>query len=145
MTKKYEVGYGKPPKSGQFKKGQSGNPKGRRKGTKNTGAMVKKIMDQKITITVNGRNRSVSVKEAAVQKLAVTALKGTPRERIDAFKALHYYAPDLLKGEEASQNITVTYVLPDGKTMEDYDDKDREECLDTRKVENDDEPDSEPK
>lgn len=27
----YEVGYGKPPKSGQFKKGQSGNPKGRKK------------------------------------------------------------------------------------------------------------------
>ena len=25
----YEVGYGRPPKSGQFKKGQSGNPKGR--------------------------------------------------------------------------------------------------------------------
>lgn len=27
----YEVGYGKPPKSGQFKKGKSGNPKGRPK------------------------------------------------------------------------------------------------------------------
>jgi hypothetical protein len=26
----YEVGYGKPPKGTQFKKGQSGNPKGRR-------------------------------------------------------------------------------------------------------------------
>ena len=27
--KDYDVGYGKPPKSGQFKPGQSGNPKGR--------------------------------------------------------------------------------------------------------------------
>ena len=25
----YEIGYGKPPKSGQFKRGESGNPKGR--------------------------------------------------------------------------------------------------------------------
>ena len=33
--KDYEVGYGKPPKSGQFKPGQSGNPKGRPKGAKN--------------------------------------------------------------------------------------------------------------
>lgn len=27
----YKVGYKKPPKSGQFKKGQSGNPRGRKK------------------------------------------------------------------------------------------------------------------
>ena len=35
MSDDYEVGYGKPPKDKQFKKGQSGNPKGRTKGTKN--------------------------------------------------------------------------------------------------------------
>jgi hypothetical protein len=29
----YKVGYGKPPKSGQFKRGKSGNPKGRPKGS----------------------------------------------------------------------------------------------------------------
>lgn len=142
MSKKYEVGYGKPPKSGQFKKGRSGNPKGRRKGTKNTGAMVKKIMDQKVAMRVNGRNRSVSVKEAAFQKLAVTALNGTARERIDALKALHHYAPDLLKGDEVCHDIRVEYVLPDGKTMEYYDDKNRERCFDTRKVDNDKKDDS---
>lgn len=36
MDKEYEIGYGKPPKEYQFKKGQSGNKKGRPKNSKNT-------------------------------------------------------------------------------------------------------------
>ena len=32
--KDYEVGFGKPPKSKQFRKGKSGNPKGRPKGAR---------------------------------------------------------------------------------------------------------------
>jgi len=28
----YKIGYGKPPKSSQFKRGKSGNPKGRPRG-----------------------------------------------------------------------------------------------------------------
>lgn len=31
MAEEYKTGFGKPPKSGQWKKGQSGNPKGRPK------------------------------------------------------------------------------------------------------------------
>ena len=31
----YEVGYGKPPKDSRFKLGQSGNPNGRPKGSRN--------------------------------------------------------------------------------------------------------------
>lgn len=33
--KQYKVGYGNPSKSTQFKPGQSGNPKGRTKGSRN--------------------------------------------------------------------------------------------------------------
>ena len=34
LGSKYEVGYGKPPKRTQWKPGQSGNPKGKKKGLK---------------------------------------------------------------------------------------------------------------
>lgn len=35
VPKQYKVGYGNPSKSTQFKPGQSGNPKGRTKGSRN--------------------------------------------------------------------------------------------------------------
>lgn len=36
----YEVGYGKPPSDKQFKKGQSGNPMGRPKGSRNKKPLI---------------------------------------------------------------------------------------------------------
>ena len=39
------VGYGKPPKRNQFKKGQSGNPKGRRKESGIRSAVEKVLVD----------------------------------------------------------------------------------------------------
>src|SRR4051812_9130537 len=42
--KKYEVGYGRPPVTGRFKKGQSGNPSGRRRYTE-TGSQGQNIAD----------------------------------------------------------------------------------------------------
>ena len=40
LSKPNEVGYRKPPKAGQFRKCESGNKKGRRKGTKKSSELV---------------------------------------------------------------------------------------------------------
>ena len=83
----YEVGYGKPPKSGQFKKGQSGNPKGRPKGAKNKApASLKKMYDlvlkeayREVTVQDKEGPRSLSIFEAALRSLGVKAAQGNVR------------------------------------------------------------------
>lgn len=116
----YEVGYGKPPSNTQFKKGQSGNPKGRRKGGKNMHTIMKDVLEQTVTIKEDGQTRRVKYSEAFVRQLAANALKGSTREQILLLKAIRDYAPELLKEAELPHLITVQYVLPDGRTEEYY-------------------------
>ncbi len=74
-----DVGYGRPPKKGMFKKGQSGNPKGRPKGVKNFQTELRSVLRSKVTVTVAGKPKSVSVVEAALMRLREKALKGDQR------------------------------------------------------------------
>ncbi|MXU66596.1 DUF5681 domain-containing protein [Oceanomicrobium pacificus] len=72
----YEVGYGRPPKASQFKKGQSGNPKGRPKGAKGIRASLQRELEAKVTIREGNRQIRVSKAEAMVKRLSSNALKG---------------------------------------------------------------------
>ena len=79
MAGNYDVGYRKPPKSGQFKKGQSGNPKGRTKGTKNLKTDLKEELSEKLIIKVAGEPQKVSKQRAFVKGLAAKAISGETR------------------------------------------------------------------
>ena len=72
----YEVGYGKPPKRSRFKPGQSGNPKGRPPGAKGFEAMLKRELDRKIAVTLNGRSTEISRADAMMKRVVERALKG---------------------------------------------------------------------
>ena len=77
MTKPcYDVGYGKPPLHTRFRKGQSGNPKGRGKGTKNFATTLMKAMSEPVTINENGNRKKISKLAAAVTQLANDAARG---------------------------------------------------------------------
>lgn len=82
----YDVGYGKPPKSGQFKKGQSGNPKGRPKGAKGVKASLKRELESSITVRERGRVIKLSKAEVLAKGLVGDALKGDPKARMELLR-----------------------------------------------------------
>lgn len=75
----FAVGYGRPPQASRFKPGQSGNPRGRPKGAKGVGAVLRTRLLAKVTITENGRRRQITVLEALIAKLIKGAFDGDSR------------------------------------------------------------------
>ena len=75
----YDVGYRKPPTGTRFKKGQSGNPKGRPKGKRNASSLILRTLGAKVVINENGRRREITKFEAALTQLANKAAQGDMR------------------------------------------------------------------
>ena len=75
----YKVGYGKPPKSGQFRSGKSGNPKGRPKGSLKLATDLAAELSEQITVREDGKARRVSKQRALIKSLMAKALQGDVR------------------------------------------------------------------
>jgi hypothetical protein len=60
----------------QFKPGQSGNPKGRRKGQRNVHTVLKETLNQRITIREGDRTRSLTKLDGVILTIVSNALKG---------------------------------------------------------------------
>jgi len=72
----YEVGYGKPPRSTQFKKGQSGNPKGRPIGSRNLSTALRQCLEEKVVVTENGARRRITMMDAMLKQVVRKAAAG---------------------------------------------------------------------
>ena len=70
------VGYGKPPKSSQFKPGQSGNPNGRPKGIKNLKTDLAEELSEQVIIHEGGHKKTVTKQRAMVKAMTAKALSG---------------------------------------------------------------------
>jgi hypothetical protein len=72
----YRTGYGHPPKANQFPPGQSGNPRGRPKGSKSIAAIFQSVLNQKVSVTENGKTKKLPRAEVMVRQLANEAMRG---------------------------------------------------------------------
>jgi hypothetical protein len=75
----YEIGYGRPPKHGQFKPGKSGNPKGRPVGSANVSTIVKRVVHKKVSVRQGEKSRQIPMLEAMLHTHAAKGVKGDPR------------------------------------------------------------------
>lgn len=84
----YEIGYKRPPKSGQFKQGRSGNPKGRRKGSRNFLTILEQELGQSIVVNENGRKKKITRLQAMVKRMVAGALQGEHRSLLTLIEIL---------------------------------------------------------
>lgn len=74
--REYKVGYGKPPKHSRFKPGQSGNPKGRRKGAKAFNTIIKEALLKPVVVRTSNGSKKITSAEALVLRALESGTKG---------------------------------------------------------------------
>jgi hypothetical protein len=84
----YEIGYRRPPRSGQFAKGQSGNSKGRPKGSKNFITLLEKELNQSIMVNENGKRKTITRMHAVAKKVVAGALQGDQKTVLTLFEIM---------------------------------------------------------
>jgi len=104
----YQVGYCRPPLHSRFRPGQSGNPKGRPKQSRNLRTIVKQVLSEDMQIREGGRLRRMSAMEAVVRTIRARVFKGDPKAltslialaRLSGLTESDEATADLLQGSE---------------------------------------------
>jgi hypothetical protein len=110
----YEVGYGKPPRHTRFKKGQSGNPRGRPKGSKNLPTLLSEALNEPVVVAENGRRRKITMRQAIIKQL----VKRSATADLRAMKILLDMVRDLESQTEPASPETAEFSETDAKVIE---------------------------
>lgn len=91
MSNHNDVGYGKPPKKSQFKKGQSGNPKGRPKGVKSLRTVLRQELSTKVSLKEQGKTKRVTKLQALAKRLVTDALNGNQKAQSEVLRQINLH------------------------------------------------------
>jgi hypothetical protein len=114
----YEVGYGKPPKANQFRKGRTGNPRGKKAGEENLISAFKRHVLKRVKMKESGRVRTITVAEAVILKNYNAAVQRNPFAMSNIFRLAESAGElvDFTNPKQAGMPIAV----PEKVTMEEF-------------------------
>ena len=117
----YEVGYSRPPKHSQFKKGQSGNPSGRRRYSETGRAqqLIRQELYRTITVREGGKVIRMPAFRAILRKQILLAAQGNVSAMKEVLKALRLI--------EAAENVQPTHLTHE-EALDMLDEPDRDEA-----------------
>ena len=107
----YEVGYGKPPKEFQFKKGVCSNPKGRgKKPAQDRSAIVERVLNSTAVVADRGKRIRKSRIKLSIKNYAYSASKGD----VDSAAILLMILARVKNGSDLGPDIVIVQnALPD--------------------------------
>lgn len=89
-----EVGYGKPSKATQWKKGQSGNPAGKQKVDKSIGVVFRKVANKRVATTNGHKTETATLMELLLRAPLQHGMKGNTKNAELALYLLEEFGTD---------------------------------------------------
>lgn len=102
------VGYGQPPKRTRFRPGQSGNPKGRPKGSRNLKTELEQEMHQRVLVREGDKQMRITKRHAVIKSQLSKAIKGDTRAAAWVFEMVgRLLDPDSAEGAGTGRQLPV--------------------------------------
>lgn len=111
----YEVGYARPPMHGRFQEGQSGNPRGRPRQSRNLITLIKDELESTVTVSVGGKPKTMTKRQVIATRMVHKAMDGDQRatDRLVNISEKH----GLLEPEPGTSGVVI---LPASVGPEEY-------------------------
>jgi hypothetical protein len=113
-----KVGYRRPPKAHQFRKGRSGNPRGRKAGEQNMIAMFKRLAARGVKVNDNGRIRSLPLAEVIILRNFKAALQKDSNAMANMFRLAE--EADEFKDRNNPKVVGMPIFMPGKLSEEDF-------------------------